>query len=507
MIPDSTRREFLHTASLAGTAALAGMFSQLPRVTAQEARSASAGVAGVDDSIEPLVKLIEETPRERLLEAVAQRIQSGTSYREVLAALLLAGVRNVQPYPAVGFKFHAVLVVNSCYLASLNGPDRDRWLPIFWALDYFKSSQADEAKSTGWRLPPVNESRIPDTIAARAEFIAALDHWDVERADTATAGIVRQLPATEVFQLFANYAARDFRSIGHKVIYLANAWRTLQVIGWQYAEPVCRSLTLAFLNHRGDPNPADSDLPADRAWRKTAELAAQLPANWLNGQPDAGLCREILAAGRGQTPEEIVATGAQLLTRGGAPQSVWDGIFLGAGELLMRQPGIVGLHGLTSANALHYVWRSVGDDALRRRLLLQGCAFNAYFREAARGRGALRDLTLDTLKPSAPGNSGNAGITEILNEVRGKPLDAAAKVRGYIEQGDNADALIAAARRLIFLKGRDAHDYKFSEAVLEDFYHVSPQHRGEFLATAVFHLKGTQDPNSGLIDRTRAALG
>lgn len=507
MIPDPSRREFLHTASLAGTAALAGLFSQLPRVSALEARAALDGVASVDDSIEPLVKLIEDTPRERLLEEVGQRIKTGTSYREVLAALLLAGVRNVQPYPAVGFKFHAVLVVNSCYLASLNGPDRDRWLPIFWALDYFKSSQADEARTSGWRLPPVNAARIPDAASARNEFVAALDHWDVERADTATAGIVRSLPATDVFQLFAQYAARDFRSIGHKVIYLANAWRTLQVIGWQYAEPVCRSLTLAFLNHRGDPNPADSDLPADSAWRKTAGLAAQLPANWLGGTPDDGLCRELLSVGRGQTPEEMTATGAQLLARGGAPQNLWDGIFLGSGELLMRQPGIVALHGLTTANALHYVWRSVGDDTLRRRLLLQGCAFNAYFRDAARGRGALRDLTLDTLKPLPPANVGEAGITEILNDVRGKPLDAASKVRGYVEQGNNADALIVAARRLIFLKGRDAHDYKFSEAVLEDFYHVSPQHRGEFLATAVFHLKGTQDPNSGLVDRTRGALG
>ena len=31
------------------------------------------------------------------------------------------------------------------------------------------------------------------------------------------------------------------------------------------------------------------------------------------------------------------------------------------------------------------------------------------------------------------------------------------------------------ARRLIFTKGTDSHDYKFSSAALEDFYHVSPR--------------------------------
>ncbi len=31
----------------------------------------------------------------------------------------------------------------------------------------------------------------------------------------------------------ARYGCRDFRSIGHKAIYVANAWRTLNTVGWQ----------------------------------------------------------------------------------------------------------------------------------------------------------------------------------------------------------------------------------------------------------------------------------
>jgi len=46
--------------------------------------------------IEPLVRLLEEAPRERLLEEIASRIHLGLSYREVLTALLLAGAE----YPA-----------------------------------------------------------------------------------------------------------------------------------------------------------------------------------------------------------------------------------------------------------------------------------------------------------------------------------------------------------------------------------------------------------------------
>src|SRR5690348_13736670 len=149
----TNRREFLQTA-IGGSLALGGgltFLSKLAPVSAPEANLAPSLVR-LDEGIEPMVRVLEETPRDRVLEEVAHRIQRGTTYREVLAALLLAGVRNVQPRPAVGFKFHAVLVINSAHLASMASPDSDRWLPIFWAIDRFKSAQSETKSSTGWRM-------------------------------------------------------------------------------------------------------------------------------------------------------------------------------------------------------------------------------------------------------------------------------------------------------------------------------------------------------------------
>ena len=59
------------------------------------------------------------------------------------------------------------------------------------------------------------------------------------------------------FELFFRYGARDFRSIGHKAIFVAGSYRVLQVIGWRYAEPVLRSLAYALLMHDGT-NPTQS---------------------------------------------------------------------------------------------------------------------------------------------------------------------------------------------------------------------------------------------------------
>src|SRR5262245_32274648 len=239
----ATRRQFLRASmigGLLGTGDLAWL-GGLPPVSAAEARLGPE-VVKLDPEIEPLVRFLEETPRDRLLEETAAKVRRGLSYRELLAALLLAGVRNVEPRPSVGFKFHAVLVVNSAHLASLAAADADRWLPIFWALDNFKESQARNQKErNGWRMPPVKESAVPPARRARQAFVDALEKWDAEAADVAIAGLARSAGADEVFELFWKYAPRDYRSIGHKAIFAGNSRRTLRGIGWGHAGPRTRS--------------------------------------------------------------------------------------------------------------------------------------------------------------------------------------------------------------------------------------------------------------------------
>lgn len=498
----SHRRGFLATSTIGGLA-IADLIGRLPAVTAEEA-SGAAGRVRLAEPIEPLVRLIETTPREDLLERVAHRIRNGTSYQDVLAALLLAGVRNVQPRPSVGFKFHCVLVVNSCHLASMAGPDEDRWLPIFWGLDYFKRAQQDEASRSGWTMSPVDESRVPDANTAVERFRESMRRWDVELADVATAGMVRTASATRVFNEFARYAARDYRSIGHKAIFLANAWRTLQVIGWGHAEPVMRSLAFALLNHTGEPNPSENDLAPDRPWRENREHLARVPALWLGGGADPAATASLIEAMRTASALEAGAAATEILEAGGSAQAVWDAVFVGSGELLMRQPGIIGLHSLTTANAIHFLWENAADRQLRKRLLLQACSFLPMFRESARDRGQPADRSIERFRDIS--GESPTELASVFQDISGDTTRAADGLYGYLRGGGDPTDFVDEARRLIFLKGRDSHDYKFSSAVLEDYRRVSPAWRHQFLATSVFNLKGSRSADNDLVERTRTAL-
>src|SRR5438876_753373 len=432
MIYLPTRRRFLKTA--ATTSALLGLgdlsfLSRLPRVSAEGSRL-DPKVVQLRPEIEPLVRLLEETPRERLLEEIAWRIHRGLNYRELLAALLLAGVRNIQPRP-VGFKFHAVLVVNSAHLASLASADSDRWLPIFWAVDQFKSSQAADVREGDWTMPPVEESAVPPGHRARQAFREAMDNWDEAAADAAIVGLARTAGAHEIFEILCRYGVRDFRELGHKEIYVANSFRTLEAIGWQHAEPVLRSLAYAILDRVGaKENPSKADLPADRPFRRNLENLKQVRSGWLGGRPSTEATAEVLQTIRQGSANDMSELTVKLLNQGVAPQSIFDALYNGAGELLMRAPGIRSLHATTFTNAVHYAWQHTQSDETRRLLLLQNAAFLPLYRGDSKDKG----LRIDQLEPAALKATGPAAIEEIFSDVSQDRLSASRTILTWLKE-------------------------------------------------------------------------
>ena len=488
-----SRRDIIQTSAAAGAL---GFLSKIP-LLGKEDVNVNPSQVQFRPEIEPFVRLLEETPREKLLEEVASQIKKGTTYREFLSSLLLAGVRNIQPRP-VGFKFHAVLVVNSAHLASLRSPDSDRWLPIFWALDYFKSSQARDIEEGDWTMSAVKEVEVPSASKARALFREGLNQWNEEKVDAATAGLARTAGAQETFDLFARFGARDFRDIGHKAIYVANSWRTLQTVGWKHSEPVLRSLGYALLQHNGS-NPAESDHEADRPGRLNEKLIHEIRGDWQRGELKKDATSEMLNVLRGGTWEAASRKVVELLNKGSSPQSIWDGLFQHASEMLMRLPGIISLHASTTTNALHYAHQHTANDETRRFLLLQNAAFLTMFRD----RGGIKDgITIDQFEPA----DGTPSIDEIFADITDNKERAARKALAYLKSAEDPKHFMREAQRLIYLKGTGSHDYKFSSAILEDYHHISPKIRDRFLAASVFWLQGSGKKDTDLVARTRAAM-
>jgi hypothetical protein len=499
------RRRFVTTSASAGALACLADFAFLDTLPTPAAAPTQRRMVGLEPDVEPLVRLIEDTPRQDLLGKIAAEVRKGTSYEELLTAVFLAGVRGIQPRP-VGFKFHAVLVIHSAHQAALAASDRDRWLPLFWSIDNFKASQARNKTEGDWRMGPVDEAKLPPAHQAKARFVEAMDNWDVEGADRAIAAFSRCAGLGEIFEVFLRYGARDFRDIGHKAIYVANGFRTLATISPAHREPVLRSLAYALLDHEGT-NPARRDAEQDRPGRDNLKRLRDLADVKPGGKHDTEATVELLGCLRTGTPADAAAKAAELLKKGIHPDSLWDSVFLGAGELLMRQPGIGGLHCVTSANALHHGYVASRDEDTRRFLLLQGEAFMPMFRKFMGGRGKLADLRIDKLEKAEVKADVNEAVADVFADVGKAPMMAARKTMALLdEQSGSVRPLMAAARRLIYAKGRDSHDYKFSSAALEDYFNVTSPYRSRFAAASVFWLKGSGERDNELIQRTRQAL-
>ena len=498
----SRRRDFL--LSTAGSLGLSQVLGGLGPLSAEEVKF-DKGIARFSGEIEPLVAFLESTPRNKVIEETARRVQAGLSYRHLLTALLLAGVRNVQPRPSVGFKFHAVLVVNSAHLASISCADEDRWLPIFWAIDNFKNSQQRDISEGNWTLSAVDEASVPAPHLAADRLRASLDVWDVEAADVAITSLVRNSGAQRVFDELAKYAARDFRSIGHKVIYLSNAFRTLQTIGWEYAEPVMRSLVYAMLNHHGAPNPAKSDQEADRPGRHNRALLEKISPHWREGNESDDATSELVTTLHDCSPQEASEQVVEMINQGISLQSIWNAIYASSGELMMRQRGIIALHSVTTTNAIRHAFQNASDPETRQFLLLQNASFLPMFREAARARGPVADRRILDLNRAATPTS-DTPVQDAFVLMGQDRMAAAKKLYGYLQDDGNPQAMVDHARRLVFLKGNDSHDYKFSSAALEDYRFLTSQWRNRFLASSVFQLRAATEPTRSIVQRIQDAL-
>jgi len=86
--------------------------------------------------LEPIVRLIEETPRDQCVRVFVDELRRGLPYRRFLAASLFAGIRWAHSH-------HEVYKVHSMHQVSMDVRADERLLPLFWGLNGFKQRRED----------------------------------------------------------------------------------------------------------------------------------------------------------------------------------------------------------------------------------------------------------------------------------------------------------------------------------------------------------------------------
>ncbi|HEX6810137.1 MAG TPA: hypothetical protein VF384_00815 [Planctomycetota bacterium] len=422
-----------------------------------------------------LITIARSTPRDEMVGKAIALHRGGASWRDLLGAAFLAGVRDVRPRP-VGYQFHCVLMTASAYQIAEALPEGERVVPALFNLADLKLSQELDARRD-WTMPAA-PAVAGDRNTSFAKLREGLDAYDVHAADEAATAVWRCSSLDEVFEVLWLYGARDFTNIGHNPIFVAQAHRTLQQVGWRCGEDVVRSLVYGLLD--GGPGKNDATFLPNR------ERAARLRADWRHGKPSAIARAELLATLRKVDAGEAADAVVEQIAGGLALSSVFDALRLFAVEQLWRAPGILAVHALTSCNALRYGLEHCRTDSTQRLMLLQAASWLVLYRDylAARPNYDHDKPGLDALV-AADAQVTAAAVFEAAGEDHAKAAAlclTAAKTGGL-------EPLGAELRHWLVRKADEHHEYKLAQALLEEMALTEPDVASRLLAGSLGYVR------------------
>ena len=138
--------------------------------------------------------------------------------------------------------------------------------------------------------------------------------------------------------------------------------------------------------------------------------------------------------------------------------------------------------------------------------LLQCAAFVAMFRQMTGARAA--DLDLTALRPQRPDHTGEDAITEIFAEltVRPPPAGGAEMSRRFCRMAATPRGSIATARHHVAYGAQEPHDFKFAEAMFENYAQCRtplPPGAHDFLSAGMAYFKAPARRPAALIQEAR----
>ena len=324
------RRQFLVevgrgmiTASLGLTAA--SQLAMASTFVVQEPEPLSFG------AFEPLVGLLTDTPADKLVRTVAEKLRTGTSLRDLVTAGALANARTFGGEDYVGF--HTMMALAPSYRMAMALPKEKQPLPVLKLL-YRNTHRLQEY---GGRTHEVLRTVLPTTLPAGptgGEVLRdAVRGGDMAAAEGAFAALARA--PGQAFNALLE-AVQDGTDV-HRVVMPHRAWDLLDIIGKEHAHTLLRQSVHYCV--KGEPHAKGRYAAARTLLPKLLEqhkLLGRAPGT--RAADDAWILRmsQLIFGG---TPEVAADAVAAALAEGMAPESVGEAIALAANQLLLRDHG------------------------------------------------------------------------------------------------------------------------------------------------------------------------
>ncbi len=323
-----SRREFLADVgkgTLLATIgpALATEFGITTHAAADEATALDFG------DMEPLARLMQETPVAKLQQVLAGKLKDGTSLQKLVAAGVLANARSFGGEDYVGF--HTLMALHPALQMAAMMPGRQAALPVFKVL-YRNTSRIQEF---GGRAREVLHPVTADDDRPTATDL----HGAVRRKDT--------VGAEKIFATIMNHNADDgFNALlecvqdnpeVHRTVLPYRAWDLLDLVGRENATTMLRMSLRYCLNSERSRRPEwDENAKALSMLIDEHKLMTRAPGT--RTMEDSSV-EKLSMTIFGGTPQDAAGAVAAALAEGFDPHEIGEAISLAANQLVLRDHG------------------------------------------------------------------------------------------------------------------------------------------------------------------------
>jgi hypothetical protein len=326
---------------------------------------------------EPLVAFMQQTPIDRLLPAVAEKLKTGTDLRQLVAAAALANARAFGGQDYEGY--HAIMALAPAYQMAGELSLAQKALPVMKVLYRNTNHIQQMGASSHEALHAIEPAPLPQGQCAGEALREMTRRADYEGAERAFAALAK----TSVNDAYNDlqYIVQDYPDV-HRVVLAWRAWALLDLTGKEHAHTLLRQSVRFCCDEESSIRKYKSDkslrdvLPRllEQVLSKGEPSAAKQPDDaWIDR-----LGQTIYASSR----EQAATAAAEALCEGVAPEVVGEAISLAANQLVLHDPGrrkedsptkpvgsvhgaSVGVHASDAANA----WRNIARVSNRRNTL------------------------------------------------------------------------------------------------------------------------------------------
>lgn len=438
--------------------------------------------------LDPLVALMQETPADRILPAVVERLNSGVELQRIVAAAALANARTFGGEDYIGF--HTFMAMSPAYFMSSELRADRRALPVLKVL-YRNTNRLQEMGGRSREVLHPVKAVAPEGRTTAEAINDAIHGNEMVAAEQALAAATAASPEGAWNDLLES--VEESPDV-HRVVLAYRSWDMLGLVGREQAETMLRqSLHYCVKNEQNRVKYMNEPRTL---------LPKVLDQFKLIGKPrgtrvadDAwieSMSQTLFTSTQSQAAEAVAAA----LAEGMAPESVAEAISLTANQLVLRDSGrregqtqankplgsvhgdSIGVHASDSANAWRNIALASNDRNRAASLIMAG--YQVALDRIQRGGNFLEWKPRPYVEELAalPVRNGDELLKDLDGAIREKNQNlACALVHRYGESGYGSRPVFDLLLKYAISEDGALHAEKYYRTVSDEFASARPAFR------------------------------